>query len=103
MLLFILSHFQCLAFVFVNDVQYRFLTNAVGHELKSVRSKKHLWLSINMTDYHGEAKRLGRDSSKDYIYDIIISCLSCLNQQGELKDNGPHNQALPLLRFSVFL
>lgn len=34
------------------------LTNAVGQQLKSVRSKKHLWLSVNVTHQHGESKCL---------------------------------------------
>lgn len=39
-------------------VQNRSLTNAVGHQLKSVRSKKWLWLPIYMAHNQGEAKRL---------------------------------------------
>lgn len=43
-----------------------FLTNAVCHELKSVRSKKHLWLSIDVAHQKREAKRLGRHNRTDH-------------------------------------
>ena len=33
-------------------------TNAVRHQLKTVSAKKHLWLSIHMTNDQGEAKSL---------------------------------------------
>lgn len=45
---------------------YRLLTNTVGHELKSVWSKKWLWLSIHMTHQQGEAKRL--ESQQDMVW-----------------------------------
>lgn len=48
-------------FVLPNNRYYnRFLTDGVGKELKSVRSKEHLGFTIHVTHHHGEAKRLRR-------------------------------------------
>lgn len=52
-----------------------FLTNAVGHDLKSVRSKKGLWVSIYMTHQQGKTKSLGRVSRIDLIHITIVQPL----------------------------
>lgn len=101
-LILILSLTLCV-FVFVNEQQSRFLTNAMGHELKSVRSKKHLWLSTYMTHHQGEAKCLGRGSRRDFGQYILKCCLSSESTRRTKEHNQPHDQVHPVLCLSACL
>ena len=70
---------------FVKDAEYNsLLTEAVGHELKSVRSKIHLWFSINMTNHGGEAERLGGNNKTYLVCYIKTSCASTRGAEGQL-------------------
>lgn len=56
-----------------------FLTNAVGHELESVRTEEHLWLSVNVTHEHREAKRL-KESQKQFFLPLFFSLLNSMSR-----------------------
>lgn len=89
--------------VFVNDAQYSSsLTNAVGHELKSVRAKKHLGLSIYMTHQHGEAEGLGGDSRREPVHCTVMLLLpeSTRRSKGQLT---PLSSANCVVLFSLSL